>query len=68
MGRISKVARIGGECVACGSCVAVCPRGAIWIDSGVTARIQEDMCVGCGKCAQTCPADVIEIMERRAVE
>lgn len=68
MGKISKVACIGGECVACGSCVTACPRGAIWIDSGVTARIREDTCVGCGKCAKTCPANVIEIMERRAVE
>ncbi len=59
-----KIARIGDECVACGCCAAVCPRGAIRIVSGVIARLEADRCVGCGKCAKTCPAAVITIVER----
>ena len=53
-------------CVACGCCAAVCPRDALHIVSGVTARLDEDKCVGCGKCTKVCPADVISIIERRA--
>ena len=60
------VAGIGKECVACGCCTAVCPRDALYIASGVTARLDEDKCVGCGKCTKVCPADVISIIERRA--
>lgn len=66
MGRAKKVARVGGECVACGSCIRVCPLGAIRVDSGVIALVNEEKCVGCGKCAKTCPAGVIAIEERGA--
>lgn len=66
MKRSPKVAGIGKECVACGCCTAVCPRDALYIASGVTARLDEDKCVGCGKCTKVCPADVISIIERRA--
>ncbi|WP_306555394.1 4Fe-4S binding protein [Ruthenibacterium lactatiformans] len=44
----------------------MCPRDALYIASGVTARLDEDKCVGCGKCTKVCPADVISIIERRA--
>ncbi|WP_418855127.1 4Fe-4S binding protein [Ruthenibacterium lactatiformans] len=66
MKRSPKVAGIGKECVACGCCTAVCPRDALYIASGVTARLDEDKCVGCGKCTKVCPADVISIIKRRA--
>ena len=66
MKRSPKVSGIGKECVACGCCTAVCPRDALYIASGVTARLDEDKCVGCGKCTKVCPADVISIIERRA--
>ena len=66
MKRSPKIAGIGKECVACGCCTAVCPRDALYIASGVTARLDEDKCVGCGKCTKVCPADVISIIERRA--
>lgn len=63
-----KVAQIGRECVACGCCAAVCPRGALSIASGVRARLDEEKCVGCGKCAKECPAAVITITERGAAQ
>ena len=66
MKRSPKVAGIGKECVACGCCTAVCPRDALYIASGVTARLDEDKRVGCGKCTKVCPADVISIIKRRA--
>ncbi|WP_312938897.1 4Fe-4S dicluster domain-containing protein [Oscillibacter sp.] len=54
---------VGDACVACGCCVAVCPKQAIRIDRGVRARVDEQSCVGCGKCVKACPAGVIDIWE-----
>ncbi len=49
------------ECVACGCCMKVCPRGAISIPKGIHAEINEELCVGCGKCAKECPAGIITL-------
>ncbi|MGI6256130.1 MAG: 4Fe-4S binding protein [Acutalibacter sp.] len=50
-------------CVACGSCVKVCPLQAISIFKGVTAQVNQERCVGCGKCVRECPASVIQLQE-----
>lgn len=50
-------------CVACGSCLKVCPNSAISIMRGLYAVRKDEKCFGCGKCANECPASVIEIME-----
>ena len=50
-------------CVACGSCVKVCPKGAIRVYKGLYARVDEDLCIGCGRCAAECPAAIIEMEE-----
>lgn len=50
------------DCVACGSCVRVCPMGAIAVD-GIAANINCEKCVGCGRCAKECPASVIQLKE-----
>ena len=47
------------DCVACGSCVDVCPREAIKIDQGCFARIDHSRCVGCGRCVRECPSSII---------
>lgn len=67
MDRPLKLAYVGSECVACGCCANVCPRGAIRVLSGVIACVDEGRCVGCGKCARVCPADVIHIAERGSI-
>lgn len=62
MSKIKKKAIVDKEyCVACGSCVKVCPLQIITIEGGVFANINLEKCVGCGKCAKTCPASVIEV-------
>ena len=61
-----RLAQVGRECVACGTCVKVCPRTATRVASGVTARVNGALCVGCGRCAKVCPADVIAMVERGA--
>lgn len=51
------------RCVACGTCVKVCPMDAIAIVQGISAQVAQETCVGCGKCAKECPADAITIRE-----
>lgn len=52
-------------CLGLGSCVDVCPIGAIRIESGI-ARIDHVLCTGCGKCVAFCPTGVIGIIPRKA--
>lgn len=59
-----KIATVGRECVACGTCLSVCPMKAISIFSGISAQIKASCCVGCGKCEKICPAAVITIIKR----
>ncbi len=49
------------RCVACGSCVKVCPLKAIQILRGIHAEVDWNRCVGCGRCAAECPGTLIEI-------
>ena len=63
-----KMASIGKECVACGCCTRVCPKEAIQIAWGISARVDQEKCVGCGKCAKVCLAAVIDIVERGAAQ
>ena len=65
--RHKRRARVDQElCVACGSCVKVCPFGAIAVQQGLFAAVNPEKCVGCGKCAKECPATVIDIVEVEA--
>ena len=59
-----RYAVVGEYCVACGSCLKVCPMSAIAIWKGVTARVDPALCVGCGKCTKECPAGTIELENR----
>ena len=59
-----RFARVGDYCVACGSCIKVCPMSAISIWKGVVAQVSADRCVGCGKCVRECPAGTIELQNR----
>jgi Fe-S-cluster-containing hydrogenase component 2 len=51
------------ECVACGTCVTQCPKGALFIDHGSFAQVESERCVGCGRCRAACPASIIQIGE-----
>lgn len=62
-----RVMHIHQDCVACGSCVKVCPKGAVSVYKGLYAVVNPSQCVGCGKCAVACPAGIIEIVEREAM-
>ena len=62
-----KVAFIAKDCVACGSCVGVCPKTALSVNSGIRAEVDTGKCIGCGKCVKACPAAVISLESRGAV-
>lgn len=61
--RKRRKAFIDKACVACGCCLKVCPKQALEIWKGITAKVDLEKCMGCGKCAKECPASVISIQE-----
>lgn len=50
----------GEKCIACGSCIKVCPNGAVSLRGG-TLVTDESLCTGCGKCCEICPPEAREI-------
>jgi heterodisulfide reductase subunit A-like polyferredoxin len=60
-----QVARVNPEnCVACATCVKVCPYGAPAINDLHKAEIQGAKCMGCGSCAAACPARTITLQHQ----
>ncbi len=49
------------KCISCGSCVEICPVGAIYFGDDGRAQIDEEKCIRCGSCEATCPVDAIKI-------
>jgi heterodisulfide reductase subunit A-like polyferredoxin len=52
------------ECVACATCVKVCPYGAPAINALRKAEIQPGKCMGCGSCVAACPARTILLLHQ----
>ena len=48
---------ISDDCVACGTCMDMCPTGAI--SEGDIYVIDPDTCISCGSCAEACPNEAI---------
>jgi heterodisulfide reductase subunit A len=60
-----QTARVNPEhCVACATCVKVCPYGAPMINSLSKAEIQVAKCMGCGSCAAACPSRTITLQHQ----
>lgn len=55
----------GYACIGLGSCVAVCPFGAISVTDGL-AHVDHEKCVGCMACAAACPKNIIVNVPYRA--
>ena len=45
-------------CTGCGACVAVCPRGALFVVDSC-ADVDGSLCDACGRCIETCPEGAI---------
>lgn len=63
-------ARYGGSdkacvygCIGFGSCVNVCPFGAISMENDV-AKVDTEKCVACGACVDICPHNVIKLVKK----
>ena len=48
-------------CIGLGTCVSVCPMGAISVVDGV-ARVDYKKCEGCGVCVFACPKQIIKLI------
>ncbi len=64
MKKSKKVSLVGGDCVACGSCMKACPKDAIAVLHGIKAFTDVSKCIGCALCSEVCPANVISMVER----
>ena len=52
--KIIKGYAVTEKCVKCGSCVDVCPSGAI-NNRRKPVYIDQEKCIKCGKCVEVCP-------------
>jgi heterodisulfide reductase subunit A-like polyferredoxin len=52
------------NCVACATCVKVCPYGAPVINDVRKSEIQGAKCMGCGSCVAVCPARTITLQHQ----
>ncbi len=55
----AKALNVNDNCVGCGTCAAVCPRGNISLSDGRPVFGGE--CIGCMSCVQFCPKQAINV-------
>jgi len=65
--RIDAITAVVDEslCGGCGTCVRLCPYGAIQKDEKGIARVTSVVCKGCGTCAASCPERAITMRHFR---
>ncbi|MCG8402915.1 MAG: 4Fe-4S binding protein [Firmicutes bacterium] len=50
------------RCTSCGSCTAICPSGALYIERpDMSVRFDSDRCVICHLCLTACPVRAMEV-------
>jgi heterodisulfide reductase subunit A len=64
IGQVSYVDPV--DCVACATCVKVCPYGAPMINALGKSEIQGAKCMGCGSCVAACPARAIALQHQES--
>lgn len=59
--------KVNDGCPGCGSCLDVCPVGAIILGTSLAVVIT-DNCIDCGLCLVSCPINLIEKGDQAAEE
>ncbi len=59
--RVKRVKPVSTVCAGCGSCVAICPAGALTLVEG-KAVCDHEKCVVCGYCGEACPSFAIRLV------
>lgn len=49
------------KCIGCGTCVAICPMGAISFKKDGKPEIDRSKCIHCGSCEASCPVEAIKL-------
>jgi heterodisulfide reductase subunit A len=49
------------KCIACMTCVHVCPYGAPHVGKDNKAVVESAVCMGCGSCTSECPAAAVKL-------
>lgn len=49
------------QCVGCGKCTEVCPRGVFGVEGKKATILDKNSCIECGACARNCPAGAIAV-------
>ena len=49
------------QCVGCGMCEAVCPRGVLEMSGKKAYLADKDACMECGACTLNCPAKALTV-------
>ncbi|HHZ16191.1 MAG TPA: RnfABCDGE type electron transport complex subunit B [Peptococcaceae bacterium] len=52
----------GYGCIGLGSCVKVCPFGAIKMGADQLPEVDYNLCTGCGVCVEHCPQHVLKLV------
>ena len=60
--KISKKFSVNNDCVSCGQCVNICPKGNITMVDGKPAF--GDKCINCLGCLQYCPTEAINVGQK----
>lgn len=47
------------KCIGCGTCMGICPVGAIGMGADGKCVIDPAKCISCGTCAAVCPVSAI---------
>jgi electron transport complex protein RnfB len=51
-------------CLGLGTCVRVCPFGALEMGKGGLPVVDEALCTGCGECVKACPRGIMALVPR----
>lgn len=52
------------KCARCGTCIQICPQGALSLGEDGYILIDRVKCDGCGNCVEECPEDALELAGR----